>query len=268
MESEYIRKLSICNPIRDGVLRRAIESLHLPPGSRGLDAGCGIGFQSVLLSEAVAPGGHVVGLDISPAFTDYAREVIVKTGQRDSISFENGDINDLPFDDNSFDWAWSSDCVGYAPGDHMQALTELGRVVRPGGIVAITAISSQLLLPGYPALEARLNASAAGIAPFHEGDEPSNHFNRALGWFRRAGFDRPTARTFTEDVQAPLNEDLRSAVISFMEMRWENVQSEISRKEWSELKYLTDPGSKGFILESPGYHAFFAYSLYSGTVTG
>ncbi|MEJ2303365.1 MAG: hypothetical protein P8Y14_17710 [Anaerolineales bacterium] len=84
----------------------------------------------------------------------------------------------------AFDWAWSVDCVGYAPIEPLPLVKELARVVKPGGRVAILAWSSEKLLPGYPVLEAHLNATSSGIAPFVRGKKPELHFTRALGWLR------------------------------------------------------------------------------------
>ena len=64
----YAEKLSWSNLLREPVLRSAIRALQLPSGSRGLDAGCGIGVHTLWLAEAVAPDGHVIGLDLSPEF--------------------------------------------------------------------------------------------------------------------------------------------------------------------------------------------------------
>jgi len=120
-------------------------------------------------------------------------------------------VSKLPFDDDTFDWAWSVDCVGYAPLEPLPLVKELARLVKPGGSVAILAWSSQMLLPGYPVLEARLNATSSGIAPFTRGKRPELHFLRALGWFRDAGLEEPTARTFAGDACAPLTDDLCNA---------------------------------------------------------
>ena len=138
-------------------------------------------------------------------------------------------MNKLPFDDDTFDWAWSVDCVGYAPIEPLPVVKELERVVKPGGSVAILAWSSEKLLPGYPLLEARLNATSAGIAPFAKGKKPESHFARALGWFRDAGLEECTARTFAGDAHAPLTDDLRSTLIALFEMRWPGVESELTR---------------------------------------
>jgi SAM-dependent methyltransferase len=145
-------------------------------------------------------------------------------------------------------------------------LRELARVVKPGGGVAILGWSSQQLLPGYPLLEARLNATSAGIAPFAEGNRPERHFLRALGWFREAGLQERTARTFAGDVHPPLSDDVRSALLSLFEMRWGNPQSELSPEDWAEYERLCQPGSPDFLLDLPDYYAFFTYSMFHGRV--
>jgi len=61
----YRDKLVLAQPLRDPAIRQAIRALELPEGSRGLDAGCGIGSHTLLLAEVVGPGGHVTGLDLS-----------------------------------------------------------------------------------------------------------------------------------------------------------------------------------------------------------
>jgi len=64
----YLQSLIVTNPLQEPIFRRAIHALDLPPGSRGLDVGCGIGLQAILLAEAVGPAGHVTGIDLSPEF--------------------------------------------------------------------------------------------------------------------------------------------------------------------------------------------------------
>ncbi len=262
----YAQKLAVSNPLVEPAVRSAIQALHLPPGSRGLDAGCGIGLQALLLAEAVGSAGHVTGLDLSSQFLVQAREIAEKAGLSERISFQQGDVNRLPFDDDAFDWAWSANCVGYHPADPLPMLRELTRVVKPGGSVAILAWSSQQLLPGYPQLEARLNATSAGIAPFAGGKRPELHFFRALGWFREVGLEEPTAQTFAGDAHAPLSDDMRSALMALLEMRWPGVQSELTAEDWAEFQRLCQPESPDFILDLPDYYAFFTYSMFRGKV--
>jgi ubiquinone/menaquinone biosynthesis C-methylase UbiE len=262
----YAQRLAVSNPLSEAVIPSAIQALQLPPGSRGLDAGCGIGLQALLLAEAVGPAGHVTGLDLSPQFLVHAREIAEKAGLSERISFQQGDVNRLPFDDDTFDWVWSANCVGYHPAEPLPLLRELARVAKPGGSVAILAWSSQQLLPGYPLLEARLNATSSGIAPFTRGKRPELHFLRALGWFREAGLEEPTAQTFVGDAHAPLSDDMRNALTALLEMRWPAVQSEVAPEDWAQYQRLCEPGSPDFILDLPDYYAFFTYTMFQGRV--
>lgn len=262
----YIQKLVLTNPLQEPIFHLAIQALQLPPGSRGLDAGCGIGLQVLLLLEAVGSAGHVTGLDLSPEFLDYAKSIVEEAGLSEQASLQQGDVNNLPFGDDSFDWAWSANCVGYFPADPLPSLKELARVVKPGGIIAILAWSSQQLLPGYPLLEARLNATGSGIAPFVKGKRPGLHFSRALGWFREVGFEEPIVRNLTGEAYAPLSGEIRAALTSLLQMRWVGVELELTEEDRAEYKRLCQPESPDFILNIPDYYAFFTYSLFYGTV--
>jgi len=262
----YAYKLYLSDFLREPLIRSAIQALHLPSGSRGLDAGCGIGSHTLLLAEAVAPGGHVTGLDRSPEFLAQARETASKSSLSEHVSFQEGDIRRLLFDDDAFDWVWSVDCAAYVPGEPLPLLKELARVVKRGGTVAILAWSSQQLLPGHPLLEARLNATSSGVAPFAEGKRPELHFLRALGWLREAGFEECTAQTFVGDVHVPLSDDVRAALLSLIEMRWGEPRSELTQEDWAEYQRLCQPESPDFILDMPDYYAFFTYSMFHGKV--
>jgi len=263
---DYAHKLALSDVLREPAIRAAIQALELPPGSRGLDAGCGIGSHTLLLAEAVAPGGHVIGLDLRPDFLARARETAAKSPLSERVSFQEGNVNSLPFDDDGFDWLWSVDCAGYAPGEPLPMLRELARVVRPGGVVAVLGWSSQQLLPGHPLLEARLNATSLGIAPFGKGRRPELHFLRALGWFRDAGLEEPRAGTFVGDVHAPMSDGVRTALLSLIQMRWGEPRSELSEEDWAEFRRICQPESPDFILNLPDYYAFFTYSLFFGKV--
>jgi len=262
----YLQKLAVTHVLREPAIRSAIQALQLPPGSRGLDAGCGIGLHSPMLAEAVGPTGHVTGLDICPEFLAYAREMAERVGLSTRVSFQEGNVNELPFEDDTFDWVWSADCVGYPTAEPVRLLKELARVVKAGGSVAILFWSSQQLLPGYPLLEARLNTTTAGIAPFTEGMRPELHSPRALGWFRDAGFGEPVVHTIAGSVHAPLGDDLRDAMISLLQMRWEGAESEVSQEDWAKYQHLCQPESPDFLLDHPDYYAFFTYSMFTGWV--
>jgi SAM-dependent methyltransferase len=97
------------------------------PGIRHLDAGCGAGMAAALSASL---GAAVSGLDASDALLEIARE---RTPGGD---FRQGDLEALPFDDDSFDVVTGFNSFQYA-GDAAQALREAGRVTRPGGKIVI-----------------------------------------------------------------------------------------------------------------------------------
>ena len=261
----YINKLKVANSYREPVLGEMVKALGIRTGSRGLDAGCGVGLQCLQLIEETGPGGHVTGLDISSEMIEYGREMVEKAGLTGRISFQQGDVGALPFDDETFDWAWSVDCVGYAPWDTMAILQELLRVLKPGGILAIASWSSEKLLPGYPRLEARLEATTAGIAPFTQVRDPALHFQRGLGWFHKLGLKDSTAQAFAGSASAPLSDDVRQALTELIDMRWPGVEKELSPEDAAEFRRLCRPDSPDFILNLPDYCALFTYTMFRGT---
>jgi ubiquinone/menaquinone biosynthesis C-methylase UbiE len=262
----YIHSLLVANPLRESTLRAAIDTLLLPPGSRGLDAGCGIGLQCLLLAEAVGLTGHITGLDVSTEFLNRGEEIVNEAGLSERISFQGGDVANIPFSNNTFDWAWSADCIGYGPWEPLPLLKELARVVKPGGIVAISGWSSENVLPGYPRLEARLRATSGGIAPFVHGKKPETHFLRALSWFREMGLKEPAAKVFADSFYAPLSPGIRNALEGLFDMRWPDVELELSSDDQTEFRRLCQPDSPDFILNFSDYYAFFTHTLFWGKI--
>ena len=266
--SRTVRLLRSADLLREPAIASAAHALHLPNGSHGLDAGCGIGSHCELLLRAIAPDGHLTGLDSCSEHLAVAVETARQCRVSDRISFRQGDVADLPFEANSFDWAWSVDCVGFIPGDPVEMVRGLGRVVKPGGVVALLLWSSQQLLPGYPFLEARLNGTKAGAAPATADWPPHRHPLRSMGWLSGAGLRDPAALTFVVDVYAPLQEDQKRALASLIEMRWGSPESELSEADREVFQRLKDRAHPNSIVDAEDYFGFFTYSLFWGVVPG
>lgn len=264
--SGYVNSLLLSQPLRESIMRDVIKSMQLPAASYGLDVGCGIGLNTIVMAEALGSGGRVVGLDNGEVLLMKARAVISESEVSERISLKKGDARNLPFPDQCFDWACSIDCVGALDLDPALLLKELRRVVKPGGKVCIAIWSSQMILPGYPLLETRLNASSAGIAPFAVGMAPERHIMRALGWFKQNGFTDNRAKTFVRDICPPLNDKIVAALTDLFTMRWGSNAKEVSPEVWHDYQRLCQPASPDFILRNPDYYAFFTYSLFSGQV--
>jgi SAM-dependent methyltransferase len=107
----------------------------LETGMRILDVGCGPGTITLGLANAVAPGGTCVGVDLASSQVELARAAATGGGVG-NVAFEVSSAYALPFPDRSFDAAFS-----HALFEHLarpaDALAELRRVLRPGGVAGI-----------------------------------------------------------------------------------------------------------------------------------
>jgi ubiquinone/menaquinone biosynthesis C-methylase UbiE len=99
-----------------------------------LDVGCGVGQTAVLLVKRC--GCHVTGVDISEGMIKSATERARKYGVTDRTEFRQGDISNLPFDDDRFDVVLSESVTTLAP-DHAKAIREYSRVLKPGGALGL-----------------------------------------------------------------------------------------------------------------------------------
>jgi SAM-dependent methyltransferase len=101
------------------------------PGTRMLDVGCGAGQIAIPAAKA---GADVTGVDIASNLIEQARERAARQGVK--VRFEEGDAEDLPFADASFDLVVSLIGAMFAPRPERVA-AELLRVCRPGGRIAM-----------------------------------------------------------------------------------------------------------------------------------
>ncbi|MBN2524560.1 MAG: class I SAM-dependent methyltransferase [Bacteroidales bacterium] len=252
---------------REPLLDSIIQSLNVPLKSKGLDAGCGIGYITGLLAKAIGEKGHVTGLDVSKEFIQYARN----NNHWSNLQFMEGDINSLQFKDNLFDWVWSIDTVWPGPKEFgcpaeepLKIVKEFYRVIKPGGSVYLLFWSSQKLLPGYPVLEARLNTTSSATAPFIREMNPSHHIMNGIYWLQKSGFKDVSVKTHTGDIIAPFNENDRNALTIIIQMFWGGSQSEVNEDDWKEFINLTDENSDQSILNSQHYYGFYTYTLFQG----
>ena len=99
------------------------------------DLGCG-GGANVERMLGYCPEGTVAGLDYSPAAVEFASEVNSQAIAQGKCRIMQGDIGDMPFDDNSFDAITAYETVYFWP-NISAAFTEVLRVCKPGGLFMV-----------------------------------------------------------------------------------------------------------------------------------
>jgi len=107
---------------------------HLTPTMRVLDCGCGPGTITVGLAQIVAQG-HVVGIDRELAELAQARRYAAQQGIA-NVEFRVANVYEIPFPDASFD-AVLAHAVLQHLSEPAQALQEMQRVLKPGGIIGV-----------------------------------------------------------------------------------------------------------------------------------
>lgn len=107
----------------------ALASLR--PGDVVLDLGAGGGFDCFLAAKQVGPSGKVIGVDMTAAMLEKAREN-AKKGDYPNVEFRLGEIENLPVADQVVDVVLSNCVINLSP-DKDRVFSEIHRVLKPGG---------------------------------------------------------------------------------------------------------------------------------------
>ena len=185
--------------------------LGLRAGDRVLDLGCGGGRHAF---EAHRRGAHTVALDRNGGDTKDAAAMLAAMRLAGEAPADvlgtavNGDALGLPFADGTFDKVIAAEVLEHVP-DHRAAVTELARVLRPGGTLAVTvprwfpervcwALAEEYHAPHVPDGHVRIYrrrqlaglVEAAGLRP--NGSHHAHALHTPYWWLKCAlGLDRP-----------------------------------------------------------------------------
>jgi SAM-dependent methyltransferase len=108
---------------------------HYPAGSRVLEAGCGVGAQTVHLLDR-SPQAHFVCIDREPSSLAAAKAAVAALPSAPPVTFLEADLHALPFPPASFDHAFVCFVLEHVPRP-TDVLRALMRVVRPGGTLTV-----------------------------------------------------------------------------------------------------------------------------------
>jgi len=129
----------------EGVLCRGCGNptalAELRAGERVLDLGSGGGLDAFLAARRVGPKGRVIGVDASAEMVAKATENAAK-GNYANVVFRQGEMGNLPLDDESIDVVISNCVLNYA-GDKLAAFKEVFRCLRPNGRMVVTDLVAE-----------------------------------------------------------------------------------------------------------------------------
>lgn len=172
----------------------------IKPGDTVVDIGSGSGVDVLIAGQKTGPEGKVIGIDITPAMIEKARENIEKA-EAAHIGIREGRADDIPLDDSSVDVVTSNGVINLVP-DKAKAFGEIHRILKPGGRIQI----ADIVLSKPVSAESKSNAQL--WAECIVGAEPVNLY---LGLIREAGFENVNVIDRIDYFARSSNESTRKA---------------------------------------------------------
>jgi SAM-dependent methyltransferase len=181
-----------------------LEFAPVAPGQRVLDVACGTGIVARKASARVGGAGAVVGVDVNEGMIEAAKAA----GEPGTVTWHVADASAMPLPDASFDVAYCQHGLQFFT-DRARALSEMHRVLVPGGRVAVAVWRALEHSPAYVALAQVLqrhvgdDAGELMRAPFRWSDR-----DRIRGHLAGAGFVGITVRIGVVAIRFGSAEDL------------------------------------------------------------
>lgn len=117
----------------DKALPTVLKLMEVEPGATVLDGGCGPGVHSVRVARE---NYNVFAIDLSETMLAEAKQRVERAGLSQKVEFQQEDLTRLSFPDASFQYVFSWGVIIHIP-DLEKAVSELARIVKPGGKLAL-----------------------------------------------------------------------------------------------------------------------------------
>jgi 2-polyprenyl-3-methyl-5-hydroxy-6-metoxy-1,4-benzoquinol methylase len=213
-----------------------LETVRPLPDSTILDVGCGVGAHSIRLARR---GFRVIGCDFADAVLEVGRSRARQSGLEDRVTFLQKDILELSFPSESFEYVLCWGVLMHIP-DVERALTQLARVLKPGGVLILSEGNQDSLqsffIEGLKKLLKKGDATALATAAGMEywTDTPAGRLlirqadvQWLRTWFERRGFVVVAHRSgqFTEVYTRFKSETIKRFIHGFNSFWFERVRS-------------------------------------------
>ena len=156
VSAEYLKESA---KAAEALKQKTYERMEIEAGDSVLDAGCGVGVDTIKLVDFVGADGKVVGVDFDEVMLIEADKLIATHPLRERIFHEKGDVLNLAYADESFDAVRAERLLQVLPKLHEKRIvSELARVTKQAGrlVLADTDWASASVAMGDDALERRL----------------------------------------------------------------------------------------------------------------
>ena len=260
---DYSAKLRQFNQFAQPELVALIEGLHLKPGMRILDAGCGSGEALLWLQHAVTDQGSVHGVDLAAAHVAMART------RAPAAKVSQGDLSIVAASGGVFDLIWCVNTIHHLR-DPAAALSHLKSLLSERGRIALG--QSSFLPDMHFAWDSRLERlTHEAVRQYYRDryslDETDLSAVRSLvGLMRRSGFDDVAARSVVIERLSPLDVAseayLRETI--FRDTWGERLRPYLSADDYQTLQRLCDPKDDAYALRRPDFHFMQTFSLVVG----
>lgn len=151
--------------LADGMNQPLLDAADIAAGQQVLDIASGVGQPMFSILDRIGPDGHVTATDAVPEMLTALRRRVAEAGIG-NVAVEQADMEALPFDDGRFDRVTCRFGIMFTP-DPGHALSEMRRVLKPGGVAAAMVWGEQARVTMFDVID-QVTREKLGDSPFGE----------------------------------------------------------------------------------------------------